>query len=255
VDDGGRITSGGSGNGIQAAEPIRNSLRRGADHIELVGMGNRDPHRTRAPLAADDNRWCGLLDRTGPEERGRDRVMTPLERPTVGFLPEPSQDRELLLEHLGADLDRRERDPVVGVLALVPAGAKAHLDAATRHLVDGGHDLRQNARMAEGDRGDQHAEADPLGLPGESGYRGPGIAGRPPELARKTVVVVGAEECLEAGRFCPARDGQLVFVRASLLGLDHQGIAHRVLQRDEGGWRVAPLLDIDELLRLATLLG
>ena len=69
---------------------------------------------------------------------------------------------ELLLEHLGPVLDRREREAVAPVLLFVPARAESELDPTAAHLVDGRDDLGEVARVAEADRRDEDAEADPV---------------------------------------------------------------------------------------------
>ena len=83
------------------------------------------------------------------------------------------------------------------VLALVPTGAHADLDAAARDVVDGDGHPREHARVAEGRRRDERAEADALRERGEPRERRPGVVrvGVGPDDRR---VVVGAEEPLEA---------------------------------------------------------
>jgi len=168
-----------------------------------------------------------LLDGARPEERPRDVVVAPGERPAVGLLPETAQDRELLLEHLGAHLDRREREAVVVMLLLVPAGPYADIQATAGHFVHGRRQLGQVARMAERHRRDEDAQADALGLTRQARQHRPGVGRGLPFLAREAVVVVRSEECLEASRFGATGDGELVGIRAPLLGLGHQDVAHR----------------------------
>src|SRR5687768_11937042 len=90
-------------------------------------------------------------------------------------LPEPGDDRELLLETSEALTEGREGDAVGAVLVVVPAGADAQLDATARHLVDLRHRDRERARQPEGRGGDQRAEADPLGVAGETRQRDPRV--------------------------------------------------------------------------------
>ncbi len=58
---------------------------------------------------------------------------------------------ELLLEPVEALAERREGDPVGGVLGVVPAGAESELDPAPAHGVDLGH--RDGERDREPERG------------------------------------------------------------------------------------------------------
>jgi hypothetical protein len=61
------------------------------------------------------------------------------------------------------------------VLAVEPSGAHPELDATARHVVGGYDGLGQHRGIAEGDRRDHGAEADPLGDRGQRRDRGPGI--------------------------------------------------------------------------------
>ena len=79
---------------------------------------------------------------------------------------------------IGPLLDRREREAELAMLELVPAGPDADLDAPAAHLVDRRDDLGEVAGMAEGDRRDEDAEADPIGLAGEPGEDRPCIGCR-----------------------------------------------------------------------------
>ena len=90
--------------------------------------------------------WTGL----GSAGDAADRVVgaVEVERRAGRRRPHPGDDRELLLEAVEALAERRERDGVRLVLALVPAGAEAELDPAAGHLVDAGDRDRQRARAA-----------------------------------------------------------------------------------------------------------
>ncbi len=153
------------------------------------------------------------------------------------------EDREVVLEQVGPLRDRRERQPELAVLVVVPARAEPELDPAAGHLVDRRHDLGEVARVAERDRGDQSAEPDPRCVPGQSGEDRPGIGGPLSGRPRKALVVVGPEERLEAGRLGPPDDRQLLLVGQALLGLDHEREAHvRLLSRG------LPMLHVDAMI-------
>ena len=152
--------------------------------------------------------------------------MAAAERPAVRALPEAAQDLQLLLQHLGADLERREREAVVIVLLLVPAGTHAHVQPTAGHLVHGRGQLRKVARVAKRHRRDERPEPDAARLAGEAGQDGPGVGGGAAGLTGKAVVVIGAQERLEAGRLGAPGERQLVGIGAALLRLDHQRVPH-----------------------------
>ena len=113
------------------------------------------------------------------------------------------------------------------MLELVPAGADADLDPPAAHLVDRRDDLGEVAGVAEGDRRDERAEPDPVGLAGEPGQDGPGVGRRLAGRSREALVVVGPEERLEPVGLGALGDRDLVAVAQALLGLEHQREAHR----------------------------
>ena len=157
-----------------------------------------------------------------------DLTLVPVERPAVGLAPQPVEDRELVLEQVGALLDRRERQPELAVLGVVPAGARRPTSIRPPLIsstvvtslaklpgcrnVTGETSAPSRIRSVSRARPARTAQASVVGWPA-----GPGKLG----------VVVGAEERLEAGRLGAPRDGELVLVRQALLGLDHQREAHR----------------------------
>ena len=69
--------------------------------------------------------------------------------------PEPVHDLDLLGEVLEPLAQRRKRESEGFVLELVPAGAHPELDPAARDVVDGRDGVREQRRVAEGDRRDQ----------------------------------------------------------------------------------------------------
>ena len=152
--------------------------------------------------------------------------MAAAERPAVRALPEAAQDLQLLLQHLGADVEGREREAVVVVLGLVPARTHAHLQPTAGHLVHGRGQLRKVARVPERHRRDERPEPDAARLAGEAGQDRPGVGGGAAGLTGEAVVVIGAQERLEAGRLGAPGERQLIGIRAALLRLDHQGVPH-----------------------------
>ncbi len=93
--------------------------------------------------------------------------------------PQPGQDRELLLEPLEALAQRRERDPVGGVLRVEPAGAEAELDPSATHLVhlrDRDRD-GERAGQPEGRRADEGPQPDRAGVAGQPGQGDPRVGG------------------------------------------------------------------------------
>ena len=136
------------------------------------------------------------------------------------------QDRELVLEEIGALLDRRERQAELAMLQVVPASPDADLDPSAAHLVDGRHDLGERPRMAERDRRHERAEIDAIGLAREPREHRPRIGRRTTGRSWEARVVVGTEERLEAVGLGALGDGDLVAVGQPLLRLDHQREAH-----------------------------
>ena len=222
---------------VELREDLLGPRGRGRREVELVRPASRDPEAARRSLTArDDPRPGGAVrpdraarhvHRLRPEERVLHVDRVTLERPAVRLAPQPVQDGELVLEQVGTFVDRREGQPVLAMLEVVPAGPDADLDATAAHLVDGRHDLREVAEVPERDRRDQHAQPDPVGLAGQPGEDGPGIGGRHAGGSREARVVVGAEERLEAVGLGALGHGHLVAVGHALLGLDHQREAHR----------------------------
>ena len=113
------------------------------------------------------------------------------------------------------------------MLGLVPAGPDAELDPPTAHGVDLGHRHGQGAGQPEGGRGDQGAQPDPGGLPGDAGQGHPGVGGTGQAVgAAHGQVVVAAEEAVEAeGLRRPGHRQQLI-VGGALLGLGEDAQEH-----------------------------
>ncbi len=113
------------------------------------------------------------------------------------------------------------------MLLLEPAGADAELDAAAGHLVHLRDRDRQRAGEAEGDRGDQRAEADPPGLAGQARQGDPGVGRAGQSVAAPYLqVVVGPEEGVEAEVLGGLRHGEEGLVRGALLGFGEDAQVH-----------------------------
>ena len=85
---------------------------------------------------------------------------------------------ELVLDEVKAFADIRKVQPELAVFLVVPARTNTGLDPTAAHLVDGRHDLREYAGMAERDGRHERPEPDALRLPGKAGEDRPGIGRR-----------------------------------------------------------------------------
>src|SRR5262249_39112514 len=140
---------------------------------------------------------------------------------------EAGDDGELLLETFEAFADGRKRDAIGAVLVLVPAGAEPELDPPAAHLVDLGHGDGEWTRVPEGGRGEQRAEPDARGLPGQAGEGGPRFGGPGlPADAAHAEKMVGAEEPIEAELFGGSCHGKELVVGRALLGLGEDPQLH-----------------------------
>jgi hypothetical protein len=150
-----------------------------------------------------------------------------VERPAERGRPQADQDRELLLKPVEPLADLREREPICGMLGLVPAGAEAEFHPATRHPVELGDLDREDTRKPERHRADQRAEPDRPRLAGQAGQHGERI-----RRARQAVVVVhrqvviGQEEAAEARVLGQPRQPQLLVVGGAELGAGEQTHIH-----------------------------
>ena len=117
------------------------------------------------------------LGRLGQRRRVGEPVVLPVVvagLPDLG-LPEPGDDRQLLLET--AELLLRERNAVGLVLLLEPARAEPEFDPSAGHPVHLGDLDGEHAGEPEGPGRHQGAEADALGLAGEAGEGDPASVG------------------------------------------------------------------------------
>ena len=84
-----------------------------------------------------------------------------------------------------------------------------------------------DARVAERHGCDQHAEAYPFGLPGETCQGGEGFGGVRSWFPSR-IEVVGTGEGDHSGLFGPAGQVEELVVGAADLGLGHEGVVHGV---------------------------
>src|SRR5262249_43494713 len=121
----------------------------------------------------------------------------------------------------------------------------ADLDAAAAHLVDGRDYLRQRARMAERHGRHEHAQPEPVGVPRQPGDDRPGVGRRPARRAREALVVVGAEERLDAVRLGALGDREVTPLAHALVWRDKEGKALR------SSMIVNPplMIQVDEIVR------
>ena len=140
----------------------------------------------------------------------------------------PVDDRELLLEHLEALAGGRERDPVRGVLGVVPTRAEPELDPPAAHRV-GLRDLdRERTREAERHRRHERAEPDARRLAAERGERHPRVGrARAGSALADALVVVGPEERVEAELLGRLGDREQLVVRRALLRFGEDSQLHR----------------------------
>ena len=173
-------------------------LERRADHVVLVGEARRGDRGAGLRAAADDQRRVRVLHGLRERRAIDEVVVLALERDVL-LGPEPVHDLDLLGEVLEPLAQRRKREPEGLVLELVPAGAHPELDPAARDVVDGRDGVREQRRVAEGDRRDERPEAEPLRERGQAGDRRPRVVRGALVREREREVVVGAEERFDPG--------------------------------------------------------
>ena len=93
---------------------------------------------------------------------------------------------------------RRERDAELGVLLVEPRGAERQLEPAVRRVVDRERLRGEHRRVPVGHAGDEQAEPDARGLPGQRGERGHAVEGLARALAVHRLEVVEAPGAVEA---------------------------------------------------------
>ena len=193
------------------------------DRVVLVGPAGGERSAALARLAAGDERHAAqrLRLRVGIHERvvaAREAERLRVER--------AADDLELLGVAVEAVARGLEREAVARVLVLVPARAEPELDPAAGDVVGRDGLARQHRRVAEGRGRDQRAEPQRGGLRGERDERAPGVERAAVRLPVERLVVVRAEEGLEAGGLGGGRQAAPLIPRDAVLALDHQADAH-----------------------------
>ncbi len=190
-----RIAAGVRAGAVEPLLSLAELVVRRTERVDLVCEARGERRETRLDGAPEDERRMRLLE--GAWKRRLTFELVRRSRVVERVLgPGPDDDLDLLGEERESLLGVEEREAVREVLTLVPAGAHADVQAATGDVVDGGGHPREHARMAEGRRGDERAEPDPLGDGRQPGEGRPGVE-RVGVLTDDRRVVVGAEEPLE----------------------------------------------------------
>src|SRR5687767_548578 len=159
---------------VEALLPLAKLHERRAERVHLGRVARREGGEARADRPPEHERRMRELDGTREHGLIAELVRGPgVVEALLG--PGADDDLDLLREELEARLRVEEREPVLEVLALVPARAHAHLDTASGDVVDRQGHARENARVAERRGRDQRAEADVLGDRGDRGERRPRV--------------------------------------------------------------------------------
>ena len=131
--------------------------------------------------------------------------------------PQAGHDGQLFFQSIEALAQRREGDAVGRVLCVEPTGPEAQLHPAAAHGVDLRHSDGQRARQPEGRRGQQSAQPDAVGLPGDAGQGDPRV-GRPGKpVTGHGQEMVAPEEGVEPELLRALGHGQLLIVGGALL--------------------------------------
>ena len=217
----GRIAARGPPGPLAHGAPL-GALLRGREHgVVLVGELRGEPDGAGLRAAADDERRVRALHRLGQGIDRHQPVVLALEgERAVG--PGSAHDGELLLEHVHARPDRREAEAVGLVLALVPAGSEAELDAAIRDVVDRRHVLGEHGRVPERRGRDEHAQPELRRHRRQARHRHPRVERAALLVAVDREVVVGAEQRAHAVLLAGLREGHPLRPGHVLLAFDHQ---------------------------------
>jgi len=223
--------------GPAQGDPLLGALGRGERHaVQLVGVARRQRGRPLHPAPADDDPRARVGDRAEPRRRQR-HVLAVLAVGVLVGVPQPADRREVLLQAPEPRPQVLEREAMLAVLGLQPAGAQAQVDPrgavgrGSGHLRDGRHDLREVARRPERDRRHQRPQDDVAGLAREPRQGRPRVGGRQRLVVARArphdaAVVVAAVQARESAVRDPQRDGQQVVVGETLLRFQHDGEAH-----------------------------
>ncbi len=160
-----RVAAGLGARAVERGLALPQLVVGGAERVHLGRVARRERKAPPHGSPAEDERGMRLLHRPRECQLIAETVGGPV---VVEALPGPRANDDLdLLGEQREPLPRVEEREAVGlVLALVPARAHADVDAPARDVVDGRRHAGEHARMAEGRRRDERAEADAASAPG-----------------------------------------------------------------------------------------
>jgi hypothetical protein len=146
---------------------------------------------------------------------------------TARCAPHASNDRELFLEHLESIARRRERNRVRRMLRVVPTRAESEFNPTAAHRVC----LRdldcERARKSKRRGCHQRAQSDTRRFATDRGERHPRVSGTWTWVTlADALIVVGAEERVEAELFGELGDREELVVGCPLLGFGEDSGAH-----------------------------
>src|SRR6266545_3736651 len=196
--------------------PLLRENVRAAPDVPVVGPARDDLERHLFAAAADHELGARLLDRLRHERRVVELVVLALEgRALLG--PEHVQDLAGFIQTLEPLAHRIERQAVGLVLVLLPAGANAADEPATRDDVYVGRHLGQHRGMAVGIARDDRPDPHPLGERGQRRERRPALEHVADPVGGVRHEVVGDARRVPAG---------LLGVAPERLHVAPRGIAH-----------------------------
>ena len=164
--------------------------------VPLRGVASGGAQGALAAIAADGDRRVRALHRLGLAARACELHVLPVV--VRHGLREQRDDRlDALIEPVEPLLQRRQRDAVGGALHLVPRGAKAEDQPATRDVVHGGGHVGQDGRMPVGHAGDLAANPDTVGAGRHRRQHRPALEVRASQVAGQRVEVVPVPDRLK----------------------------------------------------------
>jgi len=148
-----------------------------AAEVRVLPVLRGDAQGHLLAASGDPERDALLLHRQRSHDRALDLEVAAIEGRRA-LRPGLPHDLHALIEHAQPVADLGEAVAVGVPLVLVPAAADAHLDAAARHVVDRGCDLREVRGVAVAHARAHLAEAHALGDGAEGRHEGPGLVRR-----------------------------------------------------------------------------
>src|SRR5439155_9368257 len=136
-----------------------------------IRITRHQPQRLLLAHAADHDRRMRPLQALRRVQRTLQPKLLALERRLV-LRPHAQADLKGFLKLLESLLQGWEWDAQAAALLLIPAGADAEPGPALREHVEGGHDLRQQARLPVMDAGHDRDQLRPAAEAGHEAERG-----------------------------------------------------------------------------------